>query len=147
MPSTLAIPHPGSESDAYGHTCQVSRPIVYSPDLPLNASAYNIKKHAYPVNNDKYRKNQKPRRVRDLKGHLHVVKFAGEWVAVRVTETPVNQRSVDKWGVDPRAFHVVGRYATRKKALRRAQENLFEQFEGDECEKFKERYYISGAAY
>jgi hypothetical protein len=32
MPSTLAIRHPGSESNAYGHTCQVSRPIVYSPD-------------------------------------------------------------------------------------------------------------------
>jgi superfamily II DNA or RNA helicase len=95
----------------------------------------------------KYRKNQKPRRVRDLKGHLHVRKLAGEWVAVRVTEIPMGQKSVDKWGVDPTAFHVVGRYATRKEALRRAEENLFEHFQDGEVEKFKERYYISGTGY
>jgi len=45
------------------------------------------------------------------------------------------------------AFRVVGRYGTRKEALRRAEENLFEQFQDDEVEKFKERYYISGAGY
>jgi superfamily II DNA or RNA helicase len=95
----------------------------------------------------KYRKNQKPRKVRDLKGHLHVRKLAGEWVAVRVTEIPMGQKSVDKWGVDPTAFHVVGRYATRKEALRRAEENLIQQLQDDEFEKFKERYYISGAGY
>jgi type I site-specific restriction endonuclease len=95
----------------------------------------------------KYRKNQKPRNVRDLKGHLHVVKSAGKWVAVRVTETPVNQMAVNKWGINPKAFRVVGRYATRKEAVRRAEENLFEQFQNDEFEKFKERYYISGVGY
>ena len=30
MPSTLAVRRPGSESNASGHTCQVSRPVVYS---------------------------------------------------------------------------------------------------------------------
>jgi superfamily II DNA or RNA helicase len=95
----------------------------------------------------KYRWNQKPRNVRDLKGHLHVVKFAGEWVAVRVTETSMGQKSADIWGIDPTAFRVVGRYATRKEALRKAEEQLFEQFQDDEIEKFKERYYISGTGY
>ena len=95
----------------------------------------------------KYRWKQKPRNVRDLKGHLQVIKFAGEWVAVRVMETPMSQKSSDNWGVDAKGFHVVGRYATRKEALRRAEENLFEQFQNDEVGKFKERYYISGAGY
>jgi superfamily II DNA or RNA helicase len=95
----------------------------------------------------KYRWKQKPRNVRDLKGHLQVIKFAGEWVAVRVMETPMSQKSSDRWGVDPTSFRVIGRYATRKEALRRAEENLFEQFENDEIQKFKERYHISGAGY
>ena len=95
----------------------------------------------------KYRWKQKPRNVRDLKGHLQVIKFAGEWVAVRVMETPMSQKSSDNWGVESKGFHVVGRYATRKEALRRAEDNLFEQFQNDEFEKFKERHYISGAGY
>ena len=95
----------------------------------------------------KYRKNQKPRKIRDLKGHLQVVKLAGEWVAARVTETPMNEKSMDKWGVDPTSFHVVGRYASRKEALRKAEKNLFEQFQNDEHAKFRERHCISGAGY
>ena len=95
----------------------------------------------------KYRRHQKPRRVRDLKGHLQVVKFADEWVAVRIDEVPMSEKKVDKWGVEAKSFRVVGRYATRNEALRRAEENLFTKFQDDEFEKFKERYYISGAGY